>query len=287
VELEDFADPWEHIRMLQDADRNEAIVAALEAHVAGARVLEIGAGTGLFACVAARLGASHVVAVEASSFAEVARALVRDSGLAGRVEVVCAHLDELEPREVDVAFGELLNADPFAEGIVQTYASARRWLAPGGVLLPSRLRVSVALVEDSAPAEVRRAHEQLRSLGERFGLRTAPLMERLTPTEPYRYLAPSVRPVGQAPLVDVDLAQGTPILPERWEVRVRVLERARVGGAAILFEAPMGPTSIRSGGHFGVLVQGFARAYDLAPGSALDLQVVRDDEDRLVVTPCV
>lgn len=285
MELEDFADPWEHVRMLQDADRNEAIVTALRAHAPGARVLEIGTGTGLFACVAARLGAARVVAVEASSYAEVARELVAASGLSDRVEVVHAELDELEPRPVDLVFGELLNADPFAEGIVESYAAAERWLAPRGVMLPSRLRLSVALIEDTAPAEVRRARSQVRAFGERFDLDTAALEELLSPQEPYRYLAPAVTPLGQAPLAVVDLARGA-ALPERWEVTVRVLERARVGGAAILFEAEMGPAVLRSGGHFGVLVQGFPRTYELAPGAALDLEVRRDDEDRLVVMPC-
>ncbi len=285
VELEDFADPWEHVRMLQDRERNEAIVAALREHVGGARVLEIGTGTGLFACLAARLGATQVVAVEASSFAEVARTLVRVNGLSDRVEVVHAELNELEPRPVDVVFGELLNADPLAEGILDTYASARRWLVPRGTVLPSRLRLSVALVEDPTPSEVWRAKSQVHAFGKRFDLDTSLLEERISPREPYRYLAPAVNPLAVAPLVDIDLAAGNPTLPDRWHLTVRVLERARIGGAAVLFEAEMGPATIRSGGHFGVLVQGFARTYELPPGGAIDLQVSRDDEDRIVVTP--
>lgn len=216
----------------------------------------------------------------------MARALVRANGLSDRVEILAGELDAIAPREVDVAFGELLNADPFAEGIVATYATARGWLAPGGVLLPSRLRVSVALVEDTAPVEVRRAGGQVRALAQRFALDASPLEELLVPSEPYRYLAPAVRPLGQAELCTVELARARQdALPTQWELSVQVLERAHVGGAAVLFEAELGSSVLRSGGHFGVLVQGFADSYDLAPGGRLRLRVVRDEEDRLVVTP--
>ncbi|HJL30481.1 MAG TPA: class I SAM-dependent methyltransferase, partial [Polyangiaceae bacterium LLY-WYZ-15_(1-7)] len=130
MELEDFADPWEQVRLLQDRARNDALLALLERRAAGARVLEVGTAHGLFACLAAKLGAERVVAVEASPLAATARALVEANGLAGRVEVVEADLLEVDALpglargEVDLAFGELLNADPFVEGVVEAMEAA-------------------------------------------------------------------------------------------------------------------------------------------------------------------
>ena len=59
-----FANPWEHLRLLSDPDRNQALVTLLERRAPGATVAEIGCGTGLLSLVAARLGAKKVFAIE-------------------------------------------------------------------------------------------------------------------------------------------------------------------------------------------------------------------------------
>ncbi|CAE7533600.1 PRMT7, partial [Symbiodinium necroappetens] len=63
-----------HFAMLNDSHRNQFYWDALAAVVQGKRVIDIGSGSGLLSLMAAKLGASSVVAVEASQdMAELAR----------------------------------------------------------------------------------------------------------------------------------------------------------------------------------------------------------------------
>ena len=68
-----WADPVEHARMLHDDRRTGDYLAALVATIRpGDVVLDIGTGSGILAVAAARAGARHVYAVEASDIADVA-----------------------------------------------------------------------------------------------------------------------------------------------------------------------------------------------------------------------
>lgn len=142
-----FANPWEHVRLLSDGDRNEAMLALLARRAPGARVLEVGCGAGLLSCAAARLGARHVYAVEPTPMAAIARQMVRDNGLDGVVEVLEGRVEDLEPRPVDLAFSELLNADPFVEGVLEAMDGAAAWCALGA---RSRKSESSAAVDSAA-----------------------------------------------------------------------------------------------------------------------------------------
>ena len=57
MDLSQFADPWEQLRLLSDAPRNALLIELLRRRAPGARVLEVGCGTGLLSCAAAALGA--------------------------------------------------------------------------------------------------------------------------------------------------------------------------------------------------------------------------------------
>lgn len=283
MELEGFADPWEQLRLLADADRNDALLAWLERHVAGRRVLEIGCGTGLWSCVAASLGAAHVVAVEASPVAEVARALVHDNGLADRVEVLEAELEALAPREVDLAFGELLNADPFVEGVVETFHRAAGWLAPGGLLAPGSLAVFAALTDAGETAEEAvAARAEVAGIAERAGVSTEALEAVLGPREPYRYVAPGAPLVGP-PVCLFEVRLGEAAEPPAHVSRSLAVDRdAAVGGVAVWFEARLEEDLVIANrparpGHFGVLRCDFADPVDLPEGGVLGVEVEVDD----------
>jgi predicted O-methyltransferase YrrM len=289
MDLADFADPWEQLRLLADPARNDALWRWLERHAAGRRVLEVGCGTGIFACAAARLGAARVVAVEASPIAEVARALVHENGLSDRVEVVEAELSELEPRPVDLVFGELLNADPFAEGVVESFRAAREWLAPGGVLGPAELVVRVAPTAAGDTAdEVAAARAEVAGLLERLSLRGRALEGVLRTAEPYRYVAPAAAPVG--PAVELcRVALGVEAAPPAdLAARLTVERPSEVGGVVIWFEARFAGDLVLANrpehpGHFGVLRCDFADPRALAPGE--ELEVVAEVDEGLAVRP--
>ncbi len=80
----DYAQLSIHRLMVACEVRTEAYRRALAAAVRpGDVVLDAGAGTGIMGMLAAQAGASKVYCVEISSMAEMARALVKQNGLAG------------------------------------------------------------------------------------------------------------------------------------------------------------------------------------------------------------
>ncbi len=99
---------------------------------AGARVLDVGAGTGILAIAAARWGAREVVAVDTDPAAvENAIENVRRNGVAGRVRVVRGSARDA-PGAFDVAVANLLSSE-----LALVMPSLPVRLAPGGVLIVS------------------------------------------------------------------------------------------------------------------------------------------------------
>lgn len=257
--LAGFADPWEHLRLLSDPNRNAALIELLAHRAPGARVLEVGCGTGLLSLVAARMGAARVFAVEPTPLAGLARQLVADNGLADVVEVLVGRIEDLEPRPVDLAFSELLNADPFFEGPVPAMRAAARWTGDHGLLAPSRLRVWVALVMASSSArEARLAHREIDAVAGRYDLDLRRLSAALSDVGSYRYVSSTERVVSTAALAwDVRLGvdEPAPVV----EVEVDVLEPTPAAGAILWFEAELPDDACMSnapgeGGHWGQLI---------------------------------
>src|SRR5436853_683576 len=90
-----------HEPLLNDATRNRAFYASLKKHVAaGATVLDIGSGTGLWAIAAARLGASKVVAIERDSLLiPIIRTLARENQVADKIEVLESDSRQFKTRD--------------------------------------------------------------------------------------------------------------------------------------------------------------------------------------------
>ena len=136
--------------MLADARRNRAFRRALAARVRpGTSVLDLGAGTGVWAVAAARLGARRVVAVEREAvLVPVIEALAREAGVSDRVEVVRADARRVRlRREFDLVVGELVGNEAFEEGLVPVFERARRhFLRPGGALVPEWVSLVAAPV---------------------------------------------------------------------------------------------------------------------------------------------
>ncbi len=137
-----------HDALLRDETRNRAFAAALERHVTPESVvLDIGSGTGLWAILAAKLGARRVVAVEREGLmCGAIKALCRANGVADRVEVIHGEAMRVElPREFDIVVSETVGHLIFDEQIVSLMIDAReRLLKPGGAMIPEQVALVAA-----------------------------------------------------------------------------------------------------------------------------------------------
>ena len=138
----------DHEKMLADGARNRAFYQALAERVTrDSVVLDIGAGFGIWAITAARLGAKKVVAVESNELLlGVIKKIARECGVGDRVQPVFGYSTQLTlAREFDIVVSETIGFDGFDESIVAVMSDARaRFLKPGGVLIPESLSLYCA-----------------------------------------------------------------------------------------------------------------------------------------------
>ncbi len=233
--------------LLGDARRNRAFHRALAARVRpGASVLDLGAGTGVWAVLAARLGARRVVAVEREAvLVPVIEALAREGGVADRVEVLQADARRVRlPRAFDVVVSEMVGNEAFEEGLVRVLARAReRFLRAGGALVPEQVALAAAPV--AAPIALGLTPLFLPSSS--VASLTAHVPRNLRPSEVVP-LAPSRE------LLRVDLRHaraGEPLPVAR--ARFRVPDGRAVGGLAVWAVIDLAPgvrLSTRAGTHW-------------------------------------
>jgi type I protein arginine methyltransferase len=140
-------------KMIADGPRINAYLAALRQAIRpGSVVIDLGSGPGFFALVACRLGARRVFAIEPDNIIQVGRDAARDHGLADRIEFIQNLSTKVTlPERADVIVSDLRGILPWFQQHIPSIIDARsRFLAPGGILIPSRDRLWIAVVE--APA---------------------------------------------------------------------------------------------------------------------------------------
>lgn len=146
--------PAWHLPMLADEARNAAYRRTMDKHVReGMHVLDIGAGSGLLALMAARAGAERVTAVEMNPvLADVARQVVADNGFADRIQVLSRLSLSLKAGvdlpAADLVVSEVLDGGLLGEGVLPTLRhAARHLLKPEGRMVPAGAMVHGQLVE--------------------------------------------------------------------------------------------------------------------------------------------
>lgn len=175
-----------HQTMLADGVRNKLLYEAIKQHVGPeTNFLDIGAGTGVWAILAAKLGAKRIVAVEIEEcLIPVMYKLAQENGVADKIEIIHANANDVKIRgKFDVIVSELFGSDAFGPETVKSFVYIRnRFLAPGGVLIPQKLAMLAVPVHyersiNHLPAELPLTTEFLKSLKFNYG-RHLPLSER-------------------------------------------------------------------------------------------------------------
>ena len=142
-----------HVRMVKDAPRNTAFQNAIERAVSPEkRVLDIGAGSGLLAMMAARAGATIVHSCEMNpSVATVAQKIVAANGFAEQITVHSKKSTQLDAvkdldGKADIIVAEIVGNDLVCENVLPTMRdAARRLAAPDAQYIPRSGDIRVAL----------------------------------------------------------------------------------------------------------------------------------------------
>jgi SAM-dependent methyltransferase len=175
-----------HQTMLADGVRNKLLSEAIKMHVTSETAfLDIGAGTGIWAILAAKLGAKKVVAVEIEeSLIPVIFRHAQENGVADKIEIIHGNSDDVRIRgKFDVIVSELFGQDALGEQTVKSFVSLRnRFLAPNGKLIPQKMAMLAAPVhiENSVhniPADLPVKCDFLKSLKLNYSW-NAPLSDR-------------------------------------------------------------------------------------------------------------
>ena len=149
-----------HEDMLSDRVRTGAYEewtrrAGRAGYLAGKRVIDVGAGTGILSIFAAQEGASRVYAIEASSTAQIARKMIAANHVEDRITIVNALAEsdtakEMIGEKVDVIVSEWMGYALLFENMLDSVLYARdTWLAEGGVVQPSHAIMYVTAMEDT------------------------------------------------------------------------------------------------------------------------------------------
>jgi type I protein arginine methyltransferase len=236
-----FADLTRHDDMLADRARVDTYFEAIDKHVReGDEVIDLGTGTGLLSCFAARAGARLVHAVEYGPIIDAAQDVAKENGITNIAFHRVSSREFSLPHRVDVIVHEQLGAALFNEHVVANVVDLRdRLLKEGGLILPHRLRLFVAPVQ---------AHEGLYApfaWGETLHGLTFRALRSYAEAHPEGYLYRVYKPLPldaflaePQTVVDVDLLTATPAeLPASVRYSETVSREGVLHGFCVFFEA--------------------------------------------------
>lgn len=140
----------EHIGYLELPHRLDLYRAAVEKLVLpGDRVVDLGCGTAVLGLLCLQAGAAHVHAIDSTAAIELARETLARAGWAQKVNFIRGSSFQVDlPERVEVVICDHVGYFGFDYGLIGLLADARkRFLKPGGTLIPGRLKLHIGAVE--------------------------------------------------------------------------------------------------------------------------------------------
>ncbi len=269
---------FDHGAMIADEVRMDAYLRALKQVITPTScVLDIGAGSGVFALMAAKLGARRVYAIEPDDVIGLARRLIADNGFTDRITLIQADAREITLEErADVIVSDLGGHLPWHGTHLPVINHARtRFLAPGGIMIPAVDRIFAAVV--SSDNVERRAVWRQAPLGLDLSAAAEPAAQefRAYRVEPGDLLS-NVKPVAtldyRAPL-ETNLEQ---------QIAFDILGEGSACGVALWFNRKLGKSDCIQNGPEAMASQTARRIYSqlLFPWPK-DVDVVTGDSVRV------
>lgn len=234
-----------HTPMLADRVRVGSYEKAIREVVrSGDVVADIGTGTGILAFLAVQAGARKVYAVEQGDVIEDARKLAEINGLAQNIVFIKGMSDKIElPEKVDVIVSEIMGSFGLDESVLKFKVDARRrFLKPGGTLIPSWLELHVVPVESEA---IWRDHAGLFS-SDYYGLDLSPVRDRAVLQSFVTDCAGKVNQLATpSPVSRMDLCK-LEKTPPAFEGRSVIGKKAPLHGLMGYFRAGLSPSIVLS-----------------------------------------
>ncbi len=275
-----------HLPMLADEARVQAYAEAIRAHAPGQRVAELGCGTGILSLLAAKAGARTVWTVEESDAAEVAQAMFRANHVEAQIALVRANSFDAEPpAPVDLVIHELFGIDPFEENVIASITDARRrWLKPGGRLLPMGFSLHACAVGGPRWALGADRLQAIRALGATLAIDFEPILQdsdampirRLEPTRP-QPTDDEVR-TAAVELIHIDLTSDAPLEPQSTH-QLPITQTGPVSAVIVWFniqldeERTLSTSPFAASTHWSWQVWDLPQVLELTDRQQLELQV--------------
>lgn len=143
----------EHLGYLSTRNRLDIYRKAITQAVRhGDTVVDVGCGTGVLGLFCLEAGASHVFAVDSTDALEIARLTFDKARFNGLVTFIRSSSYQSElPRLADLVVCDHIGYFGFDYGLISVLADARRrFLKPGGTIIPQRLNLQFAAVQSES-----------------------------------------------------------------------------------------------------------------------------------------
>lgn len=169
-------DPYLHYDLLRRTHRALALKAIIQERIKpGMRVLDAGCGSGILSIWAGQAGA-EVVGVDLADIS-LARMLVEENGLAERVRIMQGDLFEVDlgDQRFDALLAMVYLNDPRRdEDRPKLVHGLKRFLKPGALMVPDRVRYTVAALDwpaQRSPARWQRVDEGIAEFERIYSMR--------------------------------------------------------------------------------------------------------------------